>query len=273
MSLVYRCMSLIVDALLMHADPEVSTLNTLNNVQNSLFVPDLGRFLNRRPTYTITRQPTRISEADSGMEDDDRLGLRKTRTKRTRPASSRLSMPPSIPATAGLQPSTSGVEGDPSAKPVEISAISDDASDEHRLGRRTSLSSTINSHYYAVLPHGVSVDDWADEDIEELNDHVRHMLHSRRSKFKRSMKGFSQYVRKRECGGLLLVSVRIVTDQMTALGFFVTLYAFLITIFGLIWVLFLIGRSAFAPSSLCIGQTPLTTYRLDRRRVSACILY
>ena len=34
--------------------------------------------------------------------------------------------------------------------------------------------------------------------MDELNDHVRHMLHSRRSKFKRSMKGFGQYVRKRE---------------------------------------------------------------------------
>lgn len=48
------------------------------------------------------------------------------------------------------------------------------------------------------------------------------MLHSRRSKFKRSLKGFGQYVRR-------------------PLGFFVTLYATLITLFGLAWVLFLIG--------------------------------
>ena len=56
----------------------------------------------------------------------------------------------------------------------------------------------------------------------ELDDHVRHMLHSKRSKFKQMMKGFGQYVRR-------------------PLGFFVTLYATLITLFGLAWVLFLIG--------------------------------
>ncbi|EON96525.1 putative integral membrane protein [Phaeoacremonium minimum UCRPA7] len=48
------------------------------------------------------------------------------------------------------------------------------------------------------------------------------MLHSRRSKFKRSMKAFGKYIRK-------------------PLGFLVTLYASLITLFGLAWVLFLIG--------------------------------
>jgi len=51
---------------------------------------------------------------------------------------------------------------------------------------------------------------------------VRHMLHSRRSKLKRSLRAFGMYVRK-------------------PLGFFVTLYATLITLFGLAWVLFLIG--------------------------------
>ncbi|KAM0533832.1 hypothetical protein ACHAO7_012396, partial [Fusarium culmorum] len=48
------------------------------------------------------------------------------------------------------------------------------------------------------------------------------MLHSRRARLKRRMKGFGQYVRR-------------------PLGFLVTLYATLITLFGLAWVLFLIG--------------------------------
>ncbi|KAK8120935.1 Integral membrane protein [Apiospora kogelbergensis] len=38
-------------------DPEVSTLSSITNVQNSLFVPSLGRFVNRRPTYNLTRMP------------------------------------------------------------------------------------------------------------------------------------------------------------------------------------------------------------------------
>ncbi|KAJ5586407.1 hypothetical protein N7450_006194 [Penicillium hetheringtonii] len=128
-------------------DPEVSALSTLTNVQNSLFVPNLG---------------------DS---DGDKLKQR--------------------PTLEQLRPFTS-------------------------------MSSVLVGPRYAVLPEGHELDGWTREDFMELNDHVRHMLHSRRSKFKRSMKGFGQYVSK-------------------PLGFLITLYATLITLFGLAWVLFLIG--------------------------------
>jgi hypothetical protein len=60
------------------------------------------------------------------------------------------------------------------------------------------LTSRINENYYAVLPHGVRLPGWTEEEKLELNDHVRHMLHSKRSKFKRGMKGFGQYFRTRE---------------------------------------------------------------------------
>lgn len=63
----------------------------------------------------------------------------------------------------------------------------------------TSMSSVLTGPRYAVLPEGHELEGWTREDFMELNDHVRHMLHSRRSKFKRSMKGFGQYVRKRKC--------------------------------------------------------------------------
>ncbi|KAF5005429.1 hypothetical protein F66182_15946, partial [Fusarium sp. NRRL 66182] len=46
-------------------DPEISTLSTLTNVQNSLFIPDLGPLLNRMPTYTLTRRP---SKAAGGLD-------------------------------------------------------------------------------------------------------------------------------------------------------------------------------------------------------------
>ena len=62
----------------------------------------------------------------------------------------------------------------------------------------TSMSSVLRGPKYAVLPEGHGLDGWTREDYAELNDHVRHMLHSRRSKFKRSMAGFRQYIRKRE---------------------------------------------------------------------------
>ncbi|KAJ5084938.1 Protein of unknown function DUF2985 [Penicillium alfredii] len=157
-------------------DPEVSALSTLTNVQNSLFVPNLGGFVNRMPTYTLTPAPPTDEEqgttTDEGeMSEDSKLKQRQT-LEQLRPF--------------------------------------------------TSMSSVLAGPRYAVLPEGHELEGWTREDFVELNDHVRHMLHSRRSKFKRSMKGFWQYVRK-------------------PLGFLVTLYATLITLFGLAWVLFLIG--------------------------------
>ncbi|KAL2105347.1 hypothetical protein VUR80DRAFT_8527 [Thermomyces stellatus] len=80
----------------------------------------------------------------------------------------------------------------------------------------------MTDSFFAVRPQGISFADWSDEDLAELNDHVRHMLHSRQSAMHRRLKAFGQYVRR-------------------PLGFLVTLYATLITLFGLAWVLFLIG--------------------------------
>jgi hypothetical protein len=90
------------------------------------------------------------------------------------------------------------------------------------MGRSDSITSRLTDSHFAALPHGRKLEGWSAAQKWELDDHVRHMLHSRRSKFKRQMKGFGQYVRR-------------------PLGFCVTLYATLITLFGLAWVLFLIG--------------------------------
>ncbi|EKV12900.1 Integral membrane protein [Penicillium digitatum] len=158
-------------------DPEVSALSTLTNVQNSLFVPNLGGFINRMPTYTITR-PQYSSDEEQGTTTDE-----------------------------GEPP-----EGDKAKQRPTL----------EQLRSLSSMSLALRGPKYAVLPEGHGLDGWTREEYAELNDHVRHMLHSRRSKFKRSMKGFRQYIRK-------------------PLGFLVTLYAILITLFGLAWVLFLIG--------------------------------
>ena len=90
------------------------------------------------------------------------------------------------------------------------------------LERRFSISSNLSDSRYAVLPHGIDLDEWTEEDKADLDDHVRHLLHSRREGFKRSMKGFKQYISK-------------------PLGLFVTTYAVLITLFGAGWVFLLIG--------------------------------
>lgn len=137
----------------MTLDPEVSALSTLTNVQNSLFIPNLGGFINRMPTYTITR-PQYSSDEEQGTTTDEGEMSEEAKLKQR-------------PALEQLRPFTS-------------------------------MSSVLRGPRYAVLPEGHGLEGWTREDFAELNDHVRHMLHSRRSKFKRSMKGFGQYVRKRE---------------------------------------------------------------------------
>lgn len=154
-------------------DPEVSALSSITNIQNSLFVPSLGKWVKRRPTFDLDQIPR--------------------------------------PLRATTPPETE-----------EARRRDEEAERPDAGGRRISLQSILVEPNYAVLPHGVSLDGWSQEDVAELNDYVRHMLHSRRSRFKRNMKAFGKYVRK-------------------PLGFFVTLYATLITLFGLAWVLFLIG--------------------------------
>ncbi|KAF2263489.1 hypothetical protein CC78DRAFT_533914 [Lojkania enalia] len=167
-------------------DPEVQTLTSLTNVQNSLFVPNLGRFVNRRPTYVLRQAPS------------ERASLEEINTI--------------------LEP----------ARQAEMQIREEEAPRLERTSTTATMTtlktidSTMSDSRFAVLPHGASLDGWTKEDKQELNDHVRHMLHSRRSKFKRAMRGFGQYVRR-------------------PLGFLVTLYATLITLFGLAWVLFLIG--------------------------------
>lgn len=104
----------------------------------------------------------------------------------------------------------------------------------------SSITSALGPERFAILPDGATLEGWTQEEIEEVNDHVRHMLHSRRSKFKRAMRGFGQYVKRRKWFDTLVLE-RVIANNDLALGFLVTLYATLITLFGLAWVLFLIG--------------------------------
>ncbi|ORY64781.1 uncharacterized protein BCR38DRAFT_430985 [Pseudomassariella vexata] len=170
-------------------DPEVSTLSSITNVQNSLFVPSMGKWANRRPTYTISRTP-----AVPGAFPSSAL-----------PTATREE---SLRADENYTVEWTDYFSSPSSAPQRPAV--------------DRIPSTVTDRFYAVRPHDVSLQGWSDEEVAQLDDHVRHMLHSRCSKFRRKMKAFGQYVKR-------------------PLGFFVTLYAVLITLFGLAWVLFLIG--------------------------------
>lgn len=78
--------------------------------------------------------------------------------------------------------------------------VEDDGGEAGRppLRQMDTITSTLSDSRFAVLPHGKKLEGWTAVEKAELNDHVRHMLHSRRSKFKRGLKGFGAYVSKRE---------------------------------------------------------------------------
>jgi len=181
----------------MIVDPEVATLTSLTNMQNSLFVPNLP-FLNRRPTYNLRHRSSDAGDIEQRIVEAAHLPRAET------PTGPKLQRTETGETTATLM----------------------------------TIDSQLSESRFAVLPDGASLDGWSKEDKKEVNNHVRHMLHSRRSKFKRAMKGFGQYVRRRKCYSCSLSQF---ADTPIALGFLVTLYATLITLFGLAWVLFLIG--------------------------------
>jgi hypothetical protein len=179
-------------------DPEVRTIGTLTNLQNSLFVPDLGRLVNRRPTYDLT---SRHDWGASFKGDEERKYRSRSGTQ-----ASRKSDRPLRAATA----------------PIERVEMDDLPSSREGPQRRLSIGSDLSDSRYAVLPHGVSLEGWTDDEIEELNDHVRHLLHSRREGFKRGWRGFKKYISR-------------------PLGLFVFFYAVSVTLFGTAWVFALIG--------------------------------
>lgn len=202
-------------------DPEVRTMNTLTNLQNSLFVPDLGSLVNRRPTYDLS------SRSASGFDYEAQAHASERRIRsRAGTRASRMGAAPPLGAIPQEQdqipedeqhppppPSKGEGEGEGSGQDIELQ-------DSRR--RTFSISSQLSDSRYAVLPHGVSLEGWSDEEVAELNDHVRHLLHSRKEGFKRSWRGFRKYVSK-------------------PLGAFVVTYATLVTLFGAAWVFCLIG--------------------------------
>jgi len=142
-------------------DPEVATLTSLTNMQNSLFIPNLP-FLNRRPTYNLRRRKS----AEQSLEEINRI------------------LQPALAAQAEEQHAAR-----PGMQRSETEATAT---------TMMTIDSQLSESRFAVLPEDTDLSGWSVTDKKEVNDHVRHMLHSRRSRMKRSLKGFGHYVRRRK---------------------------------------------------------------------------
>lgn len=155
-------------------------------MQNSLFVPDLGRWLNRRPTYELSRRSTvsRRPDRPETIDEKETPGMTPIQSEPT-------------PAEAEEQDQTG-------TTPTMQRTWSWQR--KPQMERSHSISSVVTDSHYAVLPHGFSLEGWSEEDKEALDDHVRHMMHSKRSKFKQRMVAFGKYIRKREIRPFLAVT-------------------------------------------------------------------
>ena len=126
------------------------------------------------PTYNLTRRPTVIEERSS-LEDKDAYVAAQRRSHVSDPLDA------------------------PGLDDHEAELLARPRSDLQRI------TSALSESRFGVFPHGVSLEGCSEEDKAELNDHVRHLLHSRREKFKRSMKGFRQYISHRKLRCLLIM--------------------------------------------------------------------
>ncbi|KAM0748244.1 hypothetical protein T439DRAFT_328224 [Meredithblackwellia eburnea MCA 4105] len=184
-------------------DPEVGTLTTLSDVQNSLFVPDLGRWVDRTRYLRLTKPPSDEPSAVEGAAEVGATADDAAAPKRRRRA-----------------PSTAVPSGEPTIPEDGASIAETTASAE---SAEVALAHIEARGKYLVLPEGmVDWEHWTDKEREELDDYVRHLLHSKKWKAKRGWRGFKQYFR-------------------TPLGAFVTIYASLLTFWGAAWILFIIG--------------------------------
>lgn len=163
-------------------------MTTLTNIQNSLFVPDLGRFLNRRPTFELTRRPSDVPGAPQDL------------TRRPSKIPTKIEEVPSLADEREQREDVSlaATRYLTAEEKADLEQPDSQTSQRFKARRTHSLTSVLSESQFAVLPHGVSLADWSQEDKDELNDHVRHLLHSRRAKFKRRMRGFGKYVRRRK---------------------------------------------------------------------------
>ncbi|KAK3109753.1 hypothetical protein LTR53_016644, partial [Teratosphaeriaceae sp. CCFEE 6253] len=109
-------------------DPEVRTLGTLTNVQNSLFVPDLGGFINRRPTYELRARPGDVETPYQRTERPFSRAGNRTYT----------AQPPMTRKPTAQQPGSQDSD-------IEL---------QPRHQRTMSISSRLSDSRFAVLPHG-----------------------------------------------------------------------------------------------------------------------
>lgn len=162
-------------------DPEVQALNTLGDIQNTWFIPNTGLFdrtrkiqLTKPPSVPDTAIPSRVNNTYADVDAELSAIAEKDESK---------SLPP-VPAP----PSPAEVDGQVKgpAQPVDTSV---EKLAEHRV---------VRGEYFVLSSKIVDMSDWTEQEQADLDDYVRHLMHSRKEKLRRNRRAFGKYVRTRK---------------------------------------------------------------------------
>lgn len=208
-------------------DPEVAALGHLSNIQNSIFMPNISNYFDRRPSHTLpsmapansvrkarertsdekeinsngvvgswgrnSRRSDRESEG-SGEGEGIELSNRVTARRGSKPTLlSRVSSAVSF-KTTNTQPQADGTNDQDQGQQADESD-DEDGDEDRNLSKEERLKKRKQE-----LENRKHIRHWQDLDDEErneLDEHVRALL-TKKAKFRRGMKGFWAFVKTRE---------------------------------------------------------------------------
>ena len=206
-------------------DPEVQVLNTLGDLQNSLFIPSGFGLFDRTRKVQLTKPPCSVPEE----AEQEAVKEEEQQPKKKSSMAGLLSRKQPTQTEADLEAQKARAEEKELPRPpppptkIEASGMVREPSTPVDTEETVVADQEVVKGKYFVLPSTlVDMSDWSEQEKADLDDYVRHLLHSKKEIFRRKMRGFKKYV-------------------STPLGAFVTIYATLLTFWGAAWVLFLIG--------------------------------
>ncbi|GMK55853.1 hypothetical protein CspeluHIS016_0209090 [Cutaneotrichosporon spelunceum] len=208
-------------------DPEVSTLNHLQNVTNGIMFPNIPQLWTRRPRLVITSTPSEHSfetRFGNGAQDDSILPAPATAKRTGRPRSGTLTRmfgmeSPQRPALASQ---------------ADVSPTVSDAGSVHGSHTKERDQGHGTGEFVPLQPipayRSKEYDDESSEDESEmaeehnLDKHLRKLLvrQQRKEKLKAALKGLWAYLK-------------------TPMGIVTAIYGFLVVFWGAAIVLFLLG--------------------------------
>ena len=115
-------------------------MTTLNDMQNSLSLPNVPWLFNRQPTYDILQSASESSDEEMGTAQGDRAGRTDRLAEMTQPG-----------------------EHEQAARPGGLERAD-------TIDSRLSTLEEGPGHHFAVLPHGASLPGWSQEEKDALDD-------------------------------------------------------------------------------------------------------